>query len=119
MGNPLYIQLSSGNSSDFKYGKPLLTHFDLSGKYVIADKGYDSKEIVDYILAKGGKPIIPSISTRLKQRKIDKHIYKERHLVEKLFLKMKNYRRFATRYEKTAASFLAVSQLAAILIWLM
>ena len=119
LGNPLRLQISSGNSSDFKHAQTMLEGFELSGKYVIADKGYDSKDIVRYITERGGRAIIPSISTRKEQRTIDFHMYKERHLVEKLFLKMKNYRRLATRYEKTAESFIAVTQLAAILIWLM
>ena len=95
----------------------MLEGFDLSGKYVVADRGYDSKEIVRYINALGGKVVIPSIKTCKNQRRIDRYIYKEHNLVEKFFLKMKNYRRFATRYEKTAVSFLAVAQLSAISIW--
>jgi len=52
------------------------------------------------------------------QRKTDWWLYKERHLLENLFLKLKNYRRFATRYEKLASSFYSVSYLSCILLWL-
>lgn len=48
----------------------------------------------------------------------DKYIYKERHLVENLFLKAKNFKRFAMRYDKSAVSFSAVVYIAFILIWL-
>ena len=51
-------------------------------------------------------------------RSIDWHIYKERHLVENLFLKFKAHRRFSTRYEKRASLFLAVALLASILLWI-
>ena len=46
-------------------------------------------------------------------------IYKERHLIENLFLKLKNHRRFSTRYEKKAFYFHAVVSLACILVWLL
>ncbi|MCL2031103.1 MAG: IS5/IS1182 family transposase, partial [Oscillospiraceae bacterium] len=62
--------------------------------------------------------IIPSrISNRI-QRQIDEAEYKERHLVENLFQKLKNKRRFATRYDKSDALFFAVVLLSAALIWL-
>jgi putative transposase len=49
---------------------------------------------------------------------LDEHIYKERHLVECCFNKLKHFRRVATRYEKTARSFLAIITVAAIALWL-
>ena len=63
--------------------------------------------------------IIPSRITAKHPRKSDWHTYKERHLVENLFLKLKNNRRFATRYEKKALYFRAVVCLACILVWLL
>ena len=51
-------------------------------------------------------------------RNIDWHIYKERHLVENLFLKFKAHRRFSTRCEKRACLFLAVALLVSILLWI-
>jgi len=96
----------------------ILAYFDLTGKTVICDKGYDSDKLVSYIIRRGGYAIIPSRCTSTHPRETDWHVYKERHLVENLFLKMKNRRRFATRYEKSATSFFAVSLLAAILVWL-
>lgn len=77
----------------------LLEPFDLAGKLIIADKGYDSQKFVRWVEAKGGTVVIPSRITAKHPRDTDWHTYKERHLVEKLFLKLKNHRRFATRYE--------------------
>ena len=69
---------------------------------VIADKGYDKQEFVDAIEAKGGEAVIPSRKNRTTQRDIDGDRYKDRNLVEQFWSKAKQYRRIATRYEKTA-----------------
>lgn len=118
LGNPLRFVLSSGNRNDICLAKELLEPFDLRGKLIIADKGYDSDKLVRWIEERGGIVVIPSRVTAKHPRNTDWHTYKERHLVEKLFLKLKNRRRFATRYDKLAASFFAVVLLAAILVWL-
>ena len=91
----------------------------LSGKLVLADKGYDSDKLSDWIKGRGGITVIPSRRSARHPRKIDWDVYKERHLIENLFLKLKNHRRFSTRYEKKAVYFHAVVSLACILIWLL
>lgn len=63
-------------------------------------------------------PVIPSRNSARQPREMDWHTYKERHLIENLFLKLKNHRRFSTRYEKKAVCFHAVVSLACILLWL-
>lgn len=118
LGNPLRFVLSSGNRNDICLAQTLLEPFNLRGKLIIADKGYDSDKLVRWIEERGGIVVIPSRVTAKNPRDTDWHTYKERHLVEKLFLKLKNRRRFATRYDKLATSFFAVILLAAILIWL-
>jgi transposase len=96
-----------------------LEPFDLKGKLILADKGYDSDKFVHWVEERGGIVLIPSRTTAKYPRKTDWHIYKERHLVENLFLKLKNNRRFATRYEKKALYFYAVVYIACILVWLL
>ena len=118
LGNPLRLLLSPGNRNDICYAQQLLEPFDLRGKYVIADKGYDSDRFVHWLEKRGAIVVIPSRKTARHPRDIDRHIYMERHLVENLFLKFKAHRRFATRYEKRACLFFAVTQLAAILVWI-
>ena len=117
LGNPLRFVLSSGNCNDICLAQTLLEPFDLHGKLIIADKGYDSDKLVRWIEERGGIVVIPSRVTAKNPRDTDWHIYKERHLVENLFMKLKNRRRFATRYDKMAASFMAVVLIAAILVW--
>ena len=118
LGIPLRLLLSPGNRNDICYAQQLLEPFDLRGKYIIADKGYDSDRFVHWLEKRGAIVVIPSRKTARHPRDIDRHIYMERHLVENLFLKFKAHRRFATRYEKRACLFLAVTRLAAILVWI-
>lgn len=63
--------------------------------------------------------VIPSKANRIVQRDIDFAIYKERHLVENFFCKIKQFRRIATRYEKTAKNYLGLVLLASIRLWLL
>ena len=118
LGNPLRVLLTPGNRNDICYVQQLLEPFDLRGKYVIADKGYDSDRFVHWLEERGAIIVIPSRKTAKRPRDIDRHIYMERHLVENLFLKFKTHRRFATRYEKRASLFFAITLLAAILVWI-
>jgi len=97
----------------------LLEPFDLRGKLILADKGYDSDKFVRWVEERGGIVVIPSRVNAKRPRHTDWHTYKERHLVENLFLKLKNNRRFATRYEKKALYFHAVVCLACIFVWLL
>ena len=62
--------------------------------------------------------MIPPRSNRKEPRSYDKHLYKERHLVENFFARLKQYRAIATRYDKTARNFLGAIYLAAAVIWL-
>ena len=118
LGNPLRFLLSSGNRNDICLAREILEPFALTGKLILADKGYDSDKFVRWIEERGGIPVIPSRNSARQPRETDWHTYKERHLIENLFLKLKNHRRFSTRYEKKAVCFHAVVSLACIFLWL-
>ena len=118
LGNPLRFLLSSGNRNDICLAREILEPFALTGKLILADKGYDSDKFVRWIKERGGIPVIPSRNSARQPRETDWHTYKERHLIENLFLKLKNHRRFSTRYEKKAVCFHAVVSLACIFLWL-
>jgi len=79
---------------------------------VLADKGYDSDAIVEHIEATGAKAVIPPKSNRKVQREYDKTLYKQRNRIERCFSKLKHFRRFATRYEKSKTCFQALVALA-------
>ena len=85
---------------------------------VLADKGYDTDEIIDYIYDNGAEPTIPAKSNRIVQRRCDWWLYKERHLVECFFQKLKIFRRIATRYDKSPSAFLGFICIASICILL-
>ncbi len=90
----------------------------LPPEVVIADKAYDSKALVDAIEARGAEAVIPSLSNRKEQRSYDRERSKDRNLIERYWHKLKQSRRVATRYEKTAQNFLAFVHVASIMILL-
>lgn len=77
------------------------------------DKAYDSGQIRDYLKKKEISPVIPPRSNRTETISYDKHSYKLRNTIERLFNKMKHFRRIATRYEKLGQTFLALIYLVA------
>ena len=77
-----------------------------AGADVIADKGYDADWIRDLIEDQDCTPHIPPKSNRYDGITYSKTKYKKRNLIERCFNKLKNARRVATRYDKTAESFL-------------
>ena len=117
-GNPVNVMLSEGQRNDINYAQPLLEQLNIEGCHILADRGYDSNELIDYIYDHGGEPTIPSRKCNSFERHCDWWLYKERHLVEKYFLKLKAYRRIATRYDKLAYTYLVFICIASILIWL-
>lgn len=100
LGNPVFFELSEGQESDNNYAIPLMENVEIEGCNILGDKGYDSDKILDYIKSRMGNPVIPPKANRKKQRDCDYHLYKERHLVECFFNKLKNFRHIATRYDK-------------------
>jgi transposase len=74
--------------------------------------------VLEPLAAAGKSAVIPPRQHRPVPRDFDRHLYKERHLIENCFCKLKQFRAIATRYDKTAQNFLAASHLAAAIIWL-
>ena len=85
---------------------------------LLGDKGYDSDDIIAAIEELDIEAVIPSKSNRNEQREINRETYKLRNLIERMFNKLKNWRRVATRYDKTAESFLAFVTIASIKLWM-
>ena len=85
---------------------------------MIGDKGYDSDEFVKAIETGGATAVIPPRENRIEKREYDKDLYKDRNLVERFWSRMKQFRRVATRYEKTARNFLGFVRVAAIMVLL-
>ena len=84
----------------------------------MADTAYDADHLRQAIAAKGALAVIPNNPSRALKYPLDKHLYAQRHLVECCFSKLKQFRRVATRFEKTARNYQAVVTLAAIILWM-
>ncbi len=85
---------------------------------VVCDKAYDTNNVLTAIVDQQAAPVIPPKSTRLDQRSYDRNLYADRNKIERFFGRLKEARGFATRYEKTAVSFLATAHLLAALDWM-
>ena len=116
MGNPIRFILTGGERNDCTQALDLLE--GMSGQAVLADKGYDADYIVEAAEIMGAIAVIPPKSNRKVQREYDRDLYKERNLIERMFGKLKQFRRIATRYDKTQSAFMAFIHVASILLWL-
>lgn len=87
-------------------------------EYVLGDKAYDTREILDYAAEHGIKVVIPPKKNRVEPRSYDKHIYKHRHGVENAFMLLKQWRGTAFRFAKRTASFQAALHIRFIMMWL-
>ena len=82
---------------------------------MLADKGYDADTLRRTLRQAGAVPVIPGRITRKRPVRHDRARYRDRHLVENAFCRLKDFRRVATRYDKLAANFLSAVALAAVL----
>jgi transposase len=116
LGNPVEFLLTGGQRADVTQAEPLMLGRQAGA--VIADKAYDSDGVVGAAKRQGAEAVIPSRKNRKGPREYDEHLYKERKKVEWFINLLKQYRRVATRYEKTARNFLGFVHVASIMILL-
>jgi len=116
LGNPVRLALSPGQTHEMKLAYELLR--DITDAFVAGDKAYDAGPLVQMLGDNRCTVVIPSKIDRAGQRTIDRHLYKERCLVECFFQRIKRFRRIAMRFEKLARNFLAFLHLACALVWL-
>ena len=110
--------LTPGNVSDVKAAPALLQHAGRM-RYLLGDKGYDADSLRRSLRHEGATPVIPGRRNRKRAIRYDKQRYRDRHLVENAFCRLKDFRRVATRYDKLAANFLSGVALAtAVAFWL-
>jgi transposase len=117
-GLPLGFIITGGEAHDATAYEELMDLDQTRPKALLADKGYDSDAIREDAWLHGTDPVIPAKINRKVQRPVDPLLYVLRNRIERFFNRLKNARRVATRYDKTADSFLAFVQLASIKIWL-
>lgn len=115
-GRPLRFVITPGQANDMPLAAALIEGFRPS--HVIADRGYDSGYLVAAIEAAGAKAVIPPHPRRREKRPYDRALYRHRNIIERCFNRLKQFRRFATRYDRRACFFLAFIHIAAATIWL-
>jgi transposase len=106
---PLVVEVVAGQRHDAPRLKPMVraTARRVEGiEQVVGDKGFDGQPQRDAIRAIGAEPVIPAKSNRVDPEPLDTTAYRERNRVERLFAKMKEFRRVATRYDKRKRMFL-------------
>ena len=112
---PVRIAVTQGTTADCTQARKLIEGF--TAQNLLADRGYDSEDIINQAKAQGMMPVIRPRKNRKDQREYDKALYKLRHLVENAFLHLKRWRGIATRYAKNTKSFVAAIQVRCIALW--
>lgn len=113
---PVRVAVTAGTTADCAQAIALID--GIAAQFLLADRGYDSNEIIEKAIGAGCEVVIPPKKNRKNQRAYDKDIYRVRHLVENAFLHLKRWRGIATRYAKLLASFEAAVQIRCIALWL-
>ncbi len=110
--------ITPGQTSDYR-GFDLVMDDNLPAPAVlIADRGYDSDKVRKTMEARNVVPVIPMRKSRRLRVVVDRTLYRLRDLVERCFNKLKNARRVATRYDKTAESYLGFVDITSIRLWI-
>ena len=116
LGCPVGFHLTAGQKGDVPQAAALLD--GQAADIVMADTAYDADHFRGLIAQAGAIAVIPDHPSRSIKHPFDAGLYKERHLIECCFSKLKQFRRVATRYEKTARNFLAIVTIAATILWI-
>ena len=114
------MHLSGGECNDAPQGRESIekigTRFE--GVPYLMDMAHEGEETRALAWEKGHEPIVPPKENRKDPWEYDKETYKRRNVVERLFRRLKGFRRVCTRYDKTDAIFLAFIQFSLVIIWL-
>ncbi|MBK5960174.1 hypothetical protein CCR97_18470 [Rhodoplanes elegans] len=115
-GRPLVLLLSPGNINDIAFAPTLIARVaPITG--LIADKAYDANNLRRLLAEGGAKAVIPSTTSRKQPIPYDRIAYRRRNRIERMFSRLKDFRRVATRYDKLGRNFLAGAMLAATVAW--
>jgi transposase len=105
-GRPRVLLLSAGNSHDITMAHALI---EAAGPFqrLLADRGYDADHLRKRLAERQAEAVIPTTTSRKKPIPYDTVAYRKRNTVERLWARLKDYRRVATRYDKLAQNFLS------------
>ena len=116
-GNPVRWRLTPGQRHEIPQAPARLEGWKPQAG--VADKALDAQEFIEGLENTGAQAVIPPRDNRTETRDYDRHRYKDRHLVERFFNRIKHFRRIATRYEKLDRSYLAFLSLVCTFVWLL
>ena len=116
LGRPIAFQLTPGNAHDLDGARALLAIAPCPTR-LIADRAYDARSLREWLAERGAEAVIPPNPTRKYPTIYDAEAYKTRNLIERMFCRLKDFRRIATRYDKLARNFLAGVLIAAAITW--
>ena len=105
-GRPVAFALTPGNVADITMAIPLLAAVD-KPRRLLADKAYDADSFRNWLKRRKIKAVIPSTATRRTPYPLDQKTYRRRNVIERMFCKLKNWRRIATRYDRHAQNYLS------------
>jgi transposase len=108
--------IAPGNLHDVMMAEELLSAIGPVAR-LLADKAYDTNRLRTFLTQRGIEAVIPSIARRKPMIPYDREAYRQRNLIERMFARLKDFRRIATRYDKLARNFLAGILLAAAITW--
>jgi transposase len=115
-GRLIAFEITAGQRGDAPLARTLLEPLP-NARLCLADTAYDADKLRRFLIDRGTTPVIPNNPTRKRIQPFDPHAYKQRNLVERMFCKLKDWRRIATRYDKLATTFASAVCIAAIIIW--
>lgn len=106
------LLLSAGNINDITMAQALI---EAAGSFrrLLADKGYDADHLRKRLAERGAEAVIPSTASRKAPIPYDANAYRERNRVERMWCRLKDFRRIATRYDKLARNYLSSVLIAA------
>jgi transposase len=107
---PVDFRITAGQAAE--YAQAILLLEGQQAEAVIADKGYDSAEIVAKVHGLGAVAVIPPRRHWKQPRTYDRQLYKQRNRIERCFNRLKHFRRFSTRYCRTIEAFRSITALA-------
>ena len=114
----MVARFRAGVTADVK-AAPLFADAIRGAGFLIADKGYDANSFRRSLRETGARPVIPGRSNRKRPIEYDKERYRDRHLIENAFCRLKDFRRIAPRYDKLSRNFLSAAALATLVaFWL-
>lgn len=116
IGRPIAFEITPGQLGDVRAALPLLAPLPPAA-ICAADTAYDSDGLRQFLIERGTLPVIPNNPSRKRLHPFHRPLYRERNRIERMFCRLKDFRRIATRYDKRADVFAASVYLAALTTW--